>query len=171
MSMSFSLARNPDGTDSTSKVMAAGINAATQAGIHVAVAAGNDGKDACDFAPSFTGGANGNAVTVGSVSITNTVSSFSNTGPCVDVYAPGERIISTWMGGNNVINVEDGTSMATPHVAGLMAYLMVQNSTLASDPAAMKQYLRDTALQGQISGPKAITGDPLLLANNGAMIK
>jgi len=165
--MSFSLAKDSDGKNSTSAAFRQFVKVATNAGIHIAVAAGNDnGADACNSTPAFLGGSNGEVVAVGSMSMENTVSSFSNTGSCVDVYAPGEQIMSAWIGAPNMVNMDDGTSMSTPHVAGIMAYLIAQNQTLAQNPAAMKQYLRDTAFQGQLSGT-VIQGDPLLVVNNG----
>lgn len=95
------------------------INAAIDAGVHVSIAAGNRGDDACKTTPSANGGKGadgdgGKAVTVGSVNARDVVSDFSNTGQCVDVYAPGEGIISTWIGSENAAETLDGTSMACP---------------------------------------------------------
>jgi len=73
-------------------------------------------------------------------------SSFSNYGDCVDVYAPGENVISAWPGGPAMVNSLSGTSMATPHVTGIVAYAMA-NATLAADPGLMKEWVRMTALQ------------------------
>ncbi|KAK5131911.1 hypothetical protein LTR08_000499 [Meristemomyces frigidus] len=133
------------------------IAAAIQAGVHTVVAAGNDHEDACGASPSSSGGTAGPALTVGSVGMTGAVSSFSNYGTCVDVYAPGENIISAWPGGPNIINSLSGTSMATPHVTGIVAYAM-GNETLAQDPGLMKEWVRMTALR---------LADGTLLANNG----
>ncbi|KAI9694582.1 MAG: hypothetical protein M1822_000198 [Bathelium mastoideum] len=140
------------------------VAAAVQAGIHVSVAAGNDGKDACNYSPSSAGGS-GPAITVGSIGMSDDVSSFSNTGSCVDVFAPGEDILSTWIGGDNVVNILSGTSMATPHVTGVMAYLMASNSTLAASPAALKQYLTSSSMGGAVKGDDANGGK--LILNNG----
>lgn len=142
------------------------IQAATNAGIHVSVAAGNNGQNSCSFSPSNSGGANGPAVTVGSIGIDNTISSFSNTGSCNDVYAPGENILSAWKDSPTTVNYLSGTSMACPHVTGVMAYLMAEDSSLAQNPAALKQKIRDMALKGAVKG-SAGKGDPMLLVNNG----
>ena len=142
------------------------ISAAVKAGIHVSVAAGNDGKDACNYSPSSAGGS-GPAVTVGSIGTSDDVSSFSNTGSCVDVYAPGEDVLSTWIGGDNVVNTLSGTSMATPHVTGVMAYLMASNATLAANPAALKQYLTASSMGGSVKGDAASGGKIIL--NNGVI--
>ncbi|KAL1583534.1 hypothetical protein WHR41_07638 [Cladosporium halotolerans] len=91
------------------------------------------------------------------VDINGDTSSFSNTGDCVDVYAPGEDIISAWIGQPDMVNVLSGTSMATPHVTGIVAYAMA-NATLAGSPGLMKEWVR---MQGL---PR---GDGTVLANNG----
>jgi cerevisin len=91
------------------------------------------------------------------VGISGDTSDFSNTGECVDVYAPGEDIVSAWIGAPDVVNVLSGTSMATPHVTGIVAYAMA-NATLAGSPGLMKEWIR---MQGL---PR---GDGTVLANNG----
>ncbi|KAK5127072.1 hypothetical protein LTR85_008431 [Meristemomyces frigidus] len=142
---------------STVQAITTAIEAAVQAGVHTVVAAGNDDKDACESSPSSSGGTAGPAITVGSVGMSGKVSSFSNYGNCVDVYAPGENVISAWIGGPNMVNSLSGTSMATPHVTGIVAYAM-GNETLAQNPGLMKEWVRMTALQLE---------DGTLLANNG----
>lgn len=142
------------------------ITGASEAGIHVSVAAGNDGQDACGSTPAHLGGANSNVVTVGSVNINNEVSSFSNIGTCVDMYAPGEQILSAWSTGDAIINFLSGTSMACPHTTGVMAYLMAQDvAGLGQNPAALKAKLLQTAREGKISG--SIGGSANLLLSNG----
>ena len=142
------------------------ILGASKAGIHVSVAAGNDGADACGTTPAHLGGANSDVVTVGSVNIQNEVSSFSNIGECVDIYGPGEQILSTWNTGDNVINFLSGTSMATPGNTGVMAYLMAQDPAgLGQNPAALKAKLLATARQNEISGN--LGGSKNLLLSNG----
>lgn len=126
---------------------------ASQAGIHVSVAAGNDGADACQSTPSHNGGANSAVVSVGAVNINNEVSEFSNIGSCVDVYAPGEQILSSWNTGDNIINFLSGTSMACPHVSGVMAYLIAQDvENLGQNPTALKAKLLEVARDGAITG-------------------
>jgi cerevisin len=83
--------------------------------IHFSVAAGNDHKDACDYSPSSSS----NSMTVGASDIKNQVAFFSNTGKCVDIFAPGVDIMSAWI--DNQKRVASGTSMAAPHVSGVMA--------------------------------------------------
>ncbi|KAM5432764.1 Suppressor of the cold-sensitive snRNP biogenesis mutant brr1-1 [Microsporum ferrugineum] len=96
------------------------VENAFKAGITTVVAAGNDGKDAKNNTPASSP----NAITVGAVRWENTRPSFSNYGKIVDIWAPGELIKSCWKGGNNATSTQSGTSAASPHVAGLVAYLM-----------------------------------------------
>lgn len=154
------------GLDGVSRAIQTAIGAALDAGVHVSMAAGNSGDDACKTSPSMAGGHNSAAVVVGSINEASEISSFSNTGPCVDLYAPGENVLSSWIGAPNVLNFLNGTSMACPHATGVMAYLMACNATLAASPAALKAELLNMALTNVVSGA-AVAGDSFLLLNNG----
>ena len=103
-------------------------------GIPVVVAAGNDGRDACQFSPASVA----EAITVGATTSTDGRASFSNFGKCVDIYAPGVNIRSSAFDTDGSYVAWQGTSMATPHVAGIIArYLQVnpdaKNPQITSD--------------------------------------
>ncbi|KAJ3509014.1 hypothetical protein NLJ89_g5446 [Agrocybe chaxingu] len=118
----------------------------TSGGVHVIVAAGNDNTDASNTSPARAP----SAITVGASTIFDTRNLLSNFGAVVDVFAPGTDIISTWIGSNTAVNSISGTSMATPHVSGLVAYLISVNGNIS--PAAMKAYIKSISVKGVLSG-------------------
>jgi cerevisin len=81
---------------------------------------GNDNRDACNYSPA----AAEKAVTVGASTLSDERAYFSNFGKCVDIFAPGLNILSTYKGGKYAVATLSGTSMASPHTAGLLAYLL-----------------------------------------------
>ncbi|KAJ7125306.1 peptidase S8/S53 domain-containing protein [Mycena epipterygia] len=113
-----------------SKALDQAVNAAVDAGLHFAVAAGNDNRDACSYSPA----AAEKAVTVGASTIGDERAYFSNFGPCVDVFAPGLNILSTWTGSPTAVATISGTSMASPHTAGMLAYLLSLYPSKTFDP-------------------------------------
>jgi cerevisin len=130
------------------------VNAAVRAGIHFAVAAGNDNADSCNYSPA----AAANAVTVGASTLADERAYFSNYGQCNDIFAPGLNILSTWIGTPYATKMISGTSMASPHVAGLLAYFLSlqpsKDSAFAVEeitPKKLKQNLIDIATPGQLS--------------------
>jgi subtilisin family serine protease len=90
-------------------------NNLANSGVFLAVAAGNNTADACNYSPASAA----SATTVGSTTSTDGRSSFSNYGSCVDIYAPGSSITSAKL--NGTYTAMSGTSMASPHVAGVGA--------------------------------------------------
>ena len=120
------------------------------------MAAGNDAEDACDYSPAAADG----PITVGASTSADTMAYFSNTGKCVDIFAPGLDIKSTWIGSKDAVNTISGTSMASPHVAGVLAlYLGEGNWT----PKALKKELKGKALKEIIDSVPS--GTPNLLVN------
>ncbi|KAL8338560.1 hypothetical protein RB598_007077 [Gaeumannomyces tritici] len=129
------------------------VNAAVKAGIHFAVAAGNDNADACNYSPA----AAADAVTVGASALDDSRAYFSNWGKCTDIFAPGLNIQSTWIGSKTAINTISGTSMASPHIAGLLAYY------LSLQPASDSEYSLATIT------PEKLKADLLKVATSGAL--
>lgn len=147
----------------------AAVNAAVEAGIHFAVAAGNDNADACKYSPA----AADKCVTVGASTLADERAYFSNFGKCVDIFAPGLNIKSTWIGSKYATNVISGTSMASPHIAGLLAYYLSlqpsNSSAFAVDsvtPKQLKENVIAAASKNKLSGIPS--GTVNLLAWNGA---
>ena len=144
------------------------VNAAVDAGIHFAVAAGNDNADSCNYSPA----AAENAVTVGASTLNDERAYFSNYGKCNDIFAPGLNILSTWIGSKHATNTISGTSMASPHIAGLLAYMLSLQPTKDSayavadiTPKKLKANLIAIATVGALSDVPSNTAN--VLAWNG----
>lgn len=129
------------------------VNAAVDAGIHFAVAAGNDNADSCNYSPA----AAEKAVTVGASTLADERAYFSNYGKCNDIFAPGLNVLSTWIGSKYAVNTISGTSMASPHIAGLLSYF------LSLQPAEDSQYA-----VAEIT-PKKLKANLIAIATEGAL--
>ncbi|PWW79771.1 subtilisin-like protein [Tuber magnatum] len=148
------------------------VNSAVQAvvskGLTVVVSAGNAGEDACQFSPASAPG----AITVAASNTNDTLASFSNNGCCVDIHAPGVGVLSAWTTSRTATNTFSGTSMAAPHVAGLILYKKCLVATLRT-PKKDREELVRKGVPGIIVGNLCIQGSsqkccsPNLLANNG----
>jgi len=126
-------------------------------GVTYAIAAGNDNANACNYSPARVS----TAITVGATTNTDARSSFSNIGTCVNIFAPGSSITSDWIGSNTATNTISGTSMATPHIAGVAALVLAQN--LGTTPASVRTWIVNNATPNKVTG--AGTGSPTSLVN------
>mmetsp|Transcript_17383 Transcript_17383/g.30334 ORF Transcript_17383/g.30334 Transcript_17383/m.30334 type:complete len:759 (+) Transcript_17383:40-2316(+) len=144
-----------------SKAMKNAVNDAVAEGMIVVVAAGNDATDACNSSPSDAGGSadDGGVITVGATTKTDGFASYSNYGSCVDLLAPGSSIKSTYKGSTTSTATMSGTSMATPHVAGVAAVLLEKHN---KDSASAQTELISLLQPNKISGVPEDTLNRLL---------
>jgi aqualysin 1 len=124
-------------------------------GITYALAAGNSASDACQISPASVP----TALTVGATTKLDALASYSNIGPCVDLFAPGTFILSDWNSSDTTAVYLSGTSMATPHVTGAAALYLETHPT--ASPAAVASYLVAAATKDRITDGG--TGSPNLL--------
>jgi subtilisin family serine protease len=126
------------------------------AGVTYAIAAGNSNANAANFSPSRVS----EAIIVGSSTSSDVRSSFSNYGSVVDIFAPGSSIPSAWSTSDTATRSISGTSMASPHVAGVAArYLQTHPS---ASPATVRSALVSASTTGRLSGLPTGTANRLL---------
>ncbi|WP_284090556.1 S8 family peptidase [Acinetobacter pittii] len=116
-------------------------------GYVMVVAAGNSNTDACSSSPARVS----KAITVAATDSTDTRASYSNYGSCVDIFAPGSQINSSWIGSNTATKVLNGTSMATPHVVGVVAEML--QSTPTATPQTISNNLLNQASSNVVKNP------------------
>lgn len=109
------------------------IETSIASGINYVVSAGNSQMDACDYTPAYMPG----VLTVGASDIYNSRASFSNYGACLDLYAPGVQITSAGIADDISTRYMSGTSMAAPHVTGMVAIYLEKNPE--ATPAGVHQ--------------------------------
>ncbi|HEY0015975.1 MAG TPA: S8 family peptidase [Longimicrobium sp.] len=126
----------------------------SSSGVFVAVAAGNSNSDACNYSPASAAA----AFTTASSESNDAKRTSSNWGSCVDGYAPGGSITSTWIG--SATNTISGSSMASPHVAGVAALYKAVNGNVSS--ATIDTWIKNNATAGVITGNPAGTPNRLL---------
>src|SRR5262249_17455098 len=136
------------------------VNGAVANGVVFCVAAGNGDAagnplDACTTSPARAA----NAITVSATDSTDHKASWANFGTCVDIFAPGVNITSSWFSSTTATNTISGTSMATPHVCCAAALYVGLNPS--ATPAAVASALTTNATSGVVIGPR--TGSPTKL--------
>ncbi|KAF3935131.1 Cerevisin [Dactylellina cionopaga] len=147
------------------------INTAVNNSMHFTVAAGNNNDNACTYSPAATKG----TITVGASTLSDKRGYFSNYEECVDIFAPGLNIQSTWIGSRHAVQTISGTSMASSHIAGLLAYFVSLEPEKDSDyavgkvtPEKMKKLMTAIATGNRLSDLPPGTAN--LLAYNGGGI-
>lgn len=132
-----------------------GINA----GVTFVVAAGNAASDACYYSPASAP----NALTVGATTTSDAQAGFSNSGGCLDLFAPGSAIYSAWNTDDGSMGSASGTSMATPHVAGAAALYLQANPS--ASPASVASAIVGNATSGALSGLGGSSPNRMLRVN------
>eukprot|EP01064_Diplonema_japonicum_P031494 TRINITY_DN5661_c0_g7_i1.p1 TRINITY_DN5661_c0_g7~~TRINITY_DN5661_c0_g7_i1.p1 ORF type:complete len:415 (+),score=104.05 TRINITY_DN5661_c0_g7_i1:64-1245(+) len=142
------------------------VSAAVNDSMHMVVAAGNNGDDACNYSPA----SDTNVITVSSTELGNSGgilvdarTSFANYGRCVDLFAPGSTIVAAFFTSDTSYASLSGTSMATPHVAAAVAVILTSAPT--TTPANVKQKLIDDSLKGIVMQAGTATPNNMLHIN------
>lgn len=127
--------------------LASAVNNSINANVHYSIAAGNSGQDACLYSGNIP-----RATTVAASDSNDARAPFSNVGRCVDLYAPGVGVTSTWWTLDGSYNTMSGTSTATAHVTGAAALYRYRFPAIGADQLA-------AALAADAT-PNAINGNP-----------
>jgi subtilisin family serine protease len=141
-----------------STAMDSAVSNSINAGVTYAIAAGNSSANACNTSPARVAA----AITVAASDSSDRHASFSNFGSCVDIYAPGVAVVSSYYTSNTATASLSGTSMASPHVAGVVARLLQAGN---QTPAAVASALISTANLNRITGVPSGTPNRLLFRN------
>lgn len=128
-------------------------------GVSYSIAAGNDSGDSCSYSPASVP----NAMTIGATNTNDARASFSNYGKCVDWYAPGVNITSAYYSSTTATATMSGTSMASPHTAGVAALYLQKYPQ--STPQQVRDALFNLTTKGVVSGAKLTTNNHLLFTN------
>ncbi len=132
------------------------ITASIASGVTYSVAAGNFGSDTCLFSPARVP----NALTVGAIASHDGRPGYSNQGACLDLYAPGNGVISLGIADDVSTRTMNGTSMAAPHVAGVAALYLQSNPT--ASPATVAQQIMNGTTQGVVWNTDGVSPNRLL---------
>ncbi|KAF3217692.1 Basic amino-acid permease [Orbilia oligospora] len=147
-------------TTKTSKAFNAMVDSAYEKGILSVVAAGNKNVSASLYSPASAN----TSIAVGAVSRGHVRGSYSNWGPSVNLFAPGTGITSAGIANDTAVRVLTGTSMASPHVAGLICYLRAAEGL--TDAKDVVDRMLGLTQQGVLN-ETTLNESPNLLASNG----
>ena len=143
----------------TNRAADAAVRNSIRAGVTYVVAAGNWNSDAATYSPADVV----EAITVGATGQNDARAEFSNYGPTLDLFAPGVGITSAWIGSDLMIATATGTSMAAPHVTGVVALYLQSNRT--ASPATVRSALVGSSTTGVVTNPGQESPNRLLFTN------
>jgi subtilisin family serine protease len=152
------------GVDAT---LDAAVRRSIASGVTYGLAAGNGNalgiaQDACTTSPARVT----EAITVGATQNNDAKASFSNYGTCVDIFAPGVNITSSWNTNDTATNTISGTSMATPHVVGAAA--LIASANPGYTPQQVRDAMVNNATTGVVTSPGTGSPNKLLYVGNGS---
>jgi subtilisin family serine protease len=141
------------------------VNNMINDGVATVIAAGNGnsggvGQDACRYSPARVAA----AMTIGATDKTDSRTSWSNYGSCVDWFAPGLGIKSAWIGSTTATKTISGTSMATPHTTGVAAQYLSLSGNSGKSPSQVRSALYTLLTKGVVKSSKT-TNNHLLFTN------
>ncbi len=146
---------------SASASLDSAVNNSIASGVSYVLAAGNENQSACNFSPArVTAG-----ITVGATTTTDARASFSNYGSCLDLFAPGASIRSTWNCADDAVRVVSGTSMAAPHVAGAVARYLGTNP--GATPAEVQAAILASSTTNVVTSAGSGSPNRLLFTGSG----
>ncbi|KAH7155670.1 peptidase S8/S53 domain-containing protein [Dactylonectria estremocensis] len=134
------------------------VASASSSGVITVVAAGNEAQSAANVSPASAP----SAITVGAITSTWAIASYSNYGTSLDIFAPGSSVLSAYYSSNSATATLSGTSMASPHIAGLVLYGISVNGV--SGVSGVTSWLKAAATANKVTG--TLRSSPNLIGNN-----